>query len=210
MRTHLLFDFDGTLVDSLAIGLKAMNTVGSRHGYKQIQPEELDELMKVPARDRFRRYGVSMMKLPGLAMEFYREYRESMKELALFQGVSEMLDTLSQAGYHMSILSSNHPENIESFMEKQNINCFQQIITSNRLFGKDRMIRRYMRNHKIQQNQLVYIGDELRDIEACKKAEVPIIWVSYGFDPEALAVTAEPEHMAGSPEEVARIILQGT
>ena len=207
MNRHLLFDFDGTLVDSMAIGMKAFNTIGARLGYPAIQTEDLDALMRKPIRERFRHYGVPMVKLPVLAVDFYREYKKSLEELHFFDGIPEMLQQLVDAGVKLSVMSSNDPEIIDTYMHRHNIHIFHRIVGSSRLFGKDRMIRRYMRSEKISPDQLMYVGDELRDIEACKKVGVPIIWVSYGFDHEELVAPAQPDFQARCPEEVAAIVL---
>lgn len=207
MNKHLLFDFDGTLVDSLAIGMKAFNIIGRRRGFPAIEPQDLDHLMRMPIRDRFRHYGVPMVQLPALAVEFYREYKRLLVDLDFFDGIPEMLVKLKEAGCQLSVMSSNDPEIITTFMDCHGMNVFHRIIGSNRLFGKDRMIRRYMRREKIAPDQILYVGDELRDIEACKRAGIPIIWVSYGFDHQELVTRAQPEFEAHSPGEVMEIVL---
>ncbi|MDW7671989.1 MAG: HAD-IA family hydrolase [Bacillota bacterium] len=209
MNRHLLFDFDGTLVDSLGIGMKAFNAIGDRHGYPHIHAEDLEMLMRKPIRDRFNHYDVPMVKLPSLVVEFYKEYRNSLKELQFFEGIPEMLNNLYEAGYRISVMSSNDPNMINSYMKQHGVQLFHRIVGSSRLFGKDRMIRRYMRREKIDLDQILYVGDELRDIEACKKVGVPIIWVSYGFDHEELVKPVQPEFMAHSPQDVSEIVLNG-
>ncbi|MEN1760605.1 HAD-IA family hydrolase [Anoxynatronum sibiricum] len=206
MEKHLLFDFDGTLVDSLGIGLQAMNTIGHRKGYPRVNSEDLDALLRKPIRERFRHYGVPMVKLPALALEFYREYKKGLQELRFFEGIPDMLHRLHEAGCCLTVISSNDPEIIKNYMVHHNMNLFHKIIGSNRIFGKDKIIRRYMKQEKLAPEQLIYVGDELRDIEACKRAGIPIIWVSYGFDHEELVKAAGPEFVAHSPAEVVSII----
>jgi phosphoglycolate phosphatase len=207
MDKHLLFDFDGTLVDSLDIGTKAFNVVAERHGYARLEANSRELMLKKPVRERFRHYGVPMVHLPALAIEFYLQYKKLLKELKFFEGIPEMLHTLHEAGCQLSVMSSNDPDIIQTYMHEHGINLFRRMIGSSRLFGKDKMIRRYMRAERIRRDQVLYVGDELRDIEACKKVGVPVIWVSYGFDHEELVAPAHPDFVAHSPTEVAEIVL---
>lgn len=50
------------------------------------------------------------------------------------------------------------------------------------MFGKDKMIKRFLKSKKITEKDMLYVGDEQRDVAACKKAGVNVIWVSWGYD----------------------------
>lgn len=44
------------------------------------------------------------------------------------------------------------------------------------------MIKRFLKSKKITEKDMLYVGDEQRDVAACKKAGVNVIWVSWGYD----------------------------
>ena len=64
-------------------------------------------------------------------------------------------------------------------------------------------IRRARRHLK---SEIIYIGDELRDIEACRAVNVPIISVSWGFNSTEILEKNNPGMVAANTEEVYNFI----
>ncbi len=62
------------------------------------------------------------------------------------------------------------------------------------------------RQLKINLNDVVYIGDEHRDIEACKKAQIRIISVTWGIDPLTLLKKANPDYIVETPGDLVKVI----
>ena len=54
--------------------------------------------------------------------------------------------------------------------------------------------------------EMVYIGDEIRDIKASKKAKVPVASVSWGFNSAESLAEAEPDHLLHHPEELHKLV----
>jgi phosphoglycolate phosphatase-like HAD superfamily hydrolase len=52
---------------------------------------------------------------------------------------------------------------------------------------------------------MIYIGDETRDIEACKKINVPIIAVSWGFNSHKSLASHSPTYLINNPKELVEI-----
>ena len=53
---------------------------------------------------------------------------------------------------------------------------------------------------------MLYVGDEQRDIVACKKNNVKVIWVSWGFDIHAVIEKENPDFIAQQPADIIEII----
>jgi phosphoglycolate phosphatase len=64
------------------------------------------------------------------------------------------------------------------------------------------------RKKNISPAQAIYIGDETRDIEACKKVGIPIISITWGMNNKEILSTLNPDQMAHSPLEIIRCIEQ--
>ncbi len=199
---HVLFDFDGTIADSEHVALNIMNVLADRHGYRRLSADEIAALKKMPIRDRFRQLGLPMRKLPGWAREYNLLFHDEVLKVDPFDGIPEMLRALHQKGYAISILSSNVEESIRRFLKRHQLDFVKDVWCSHRIFSKDKMIRRLMRREGLRAEDVVYVGDEHRDIVACKRAGVRVIWVQWGFDGVEAVASENPDYMAEEPVDI--------
>ena len=75
-----------------------------------------------------------------------------------------------------------------------------KIITNNNIFGKDKLLRKMGR-------QFVYVGDEVRDVEACKKAGVKMIGVTWGFNTKEALKKAGADYLVDNRTELRKLLL---
>ncbi|ABR49090.1 HAD-superfamily hydrolase, subfamily IA, variant 1 [Alkaliphilus metalliredigens QYMF] len=206
MIKYIIFDFDGTLVDSLDIAINAVNKLSDKFGFKKVKKEEFDFLRKLSIPERCKHLSVPMYKLPFWAAHFYNEYKSSIQDIALFEGIKEVLDELRNRGYELAIISSNSEDNIREFLEKNQIYSIKEVFASKHIFGKDKVLNAFMKKEKLSNSEIIYVGDEERDILACKKVGVKIISVSWGFDLLETIKQKEPDYIVNSPEEILSIV----
>ncbi|MBF5046286.1 HAD family hydrolase [Aggregicoccus sp. 17bor-14] len=207
MITHVVFDFDGTLADSRAVAIGLYNAVAERKGYGALTPENLAELSALSILERCKRLEVPVYRLPALMLEVSRGYRGAMDRVELQPGVRELLAALRERGLRLVILSSNAEENIRAFLRRQGMEAWvDAVLCSSRIFGKARLLRSLMKSEGLAPEQLVYVGDEHRDVEACREVGVRVIAVRWGFDAESRLREASPDHLASEPAEVAECV----
>jgi phosphoglycolate phosphatase len=65
------------------------------------------------------------------------------------------------------------------------------------------------RKFQIDRNQMLYVGDELRDVQACKKIGVKIAAVTWGFDSAPLLAASKPDLLCHSPAAFADLLRAG-
>ncbi|KAB0441452.1 HAD-IA family hydrolase [Lysinibacillus fusiformis] len=203
---HIIFDFDGTLADSTAVFASAWNTLAQKYKFKGIELKEIDTLKKLSISERSKLFDFPMYKLPMILPQFYKLYRQSLNDVHLFEGMKEVLLEINKRGYKIIIISSNSKENILEFLKMNGIHCVADVLCSNRIFGKDKVMKKFLKESNVSATEVVYIGDEQRDIVACKKAGVPIIWVEWGYDAIEVIQNEEPEYKVATPEEILEII----
>ncbi|MGR6903340.1 MULTISPECIES: HAD-IA family hydrolase [Lysinibacillus] len=203
---HIIFDFDGTLADSTAVFASAWNTLAQKYKFKGIELKEIDTLKKLSISERSKLFDFPMYKLPMILPQFYKLYRQSLNDVHLFEGMKEVLIEIDKRGYKILIISSNSKENILEFLKMNGIHCVADVLCSNRIFGKDKVMKKFLKEANVDSSDVVYIGDEQRDIVACKKAGVPIIWVEWGYDAKEVVQNEEPEYSVTTPQEILEII----
>lgn len=203
---HIIFDFDGTLADSTAVFASAWNTLAQKYKFKGIELKEIDTLKKLSISERSKLFDFPMYKLPMILPQFYKLYRQSLNDVHLFDGMKELLIEIDKRGYKILIISSNSKENILEFLKMNGIHCVADVLCSNRIFGKDKVMKKFLKEANVDSSDVVYIGDEQRDIVACKKAGIPIIWVEWGYDAKEVVQNDEPEYSVSTPQEILEII----
>jgi phosphoglycolate phosphatase len=121
--------------------------------------------------------------------------------------VDEVLENLHKEGYGLNIVSSNSLNNIDTFLKANELNLFENIQSSNGLFGKHITIGKLISKLGVKKDEVIYIGDEQRDVEACKKIGIKVIAVLWGFDSLELIEKAKPDFIASNPNEIVEIIM---
>jgi phosphoglycolate phosphatase len=200
----IIFDFDGTIADSfdfvvtfLAAGVKLPPL-----GYKEKQ-----ELRGLSMTVIARRLGYSWWRLPFRLVKGRRKMNGSIKQLQPFDGMAAVIRGLHADGHQLFIVSSNSVRNIRAFLRQHGLEDYFLEITGNvGLFGKAGALRRLLKKHRLQPATAVYIGDELRDVQAAQSIKLPIIAVSWGFARPNDLTAARPTAVAKAPAELTKVI----
>ena len=124
----------------------------------------------------------------------------------MFDGIRDVLQTLKEDGNEIVIVSSNAEEHIREFLRQNEIDFIQDVFCSNNIFGKDKMIKKFLKEKKLKNSDVIYVGDELRDIVSCKKIGVEVIWVSWGYDVIETVQDGSPNYIVNVPEEIVSVV----
>lgn len=181
-----IFDFDGTLADTLPLFVPLTNVLAARHGFRPIDEREIDELRGLGPRDMMARLGIPLWKLHRIAADYRSLVDARTEPMPLFAGVPSMLARLSAAGIRMAILSSNSGSVVERALGDERAR-FEVLDCGVSLFGKSRRLRRLVRAIDADPAEVIYIGDELRDGAAAREAGLAFGGVAWGYTrPDAL------------------------
>lgn len=206
MYKCILFDFDGTIADSKEVFIEAYNKMAEKHNLQRIELEQLDELRKIPVAERLKILNLPLYKVPILAPELYKFYKELSAKINIFNGVKELLEQLKERGFKLAIISSNSEHNIRDILKKNHIDFIDSIFCSTHIFGKAKMIKKFLKTHRLNNSEVIYVGDELRDINSCKQAKIKVIWVEWGYDVAKIALQGEPDYIVSEPQQILSIV----
>jgi len=208
MISYVIFDFDGTLADSKDVFISVFNQLATKKGYRQIESENLQFLRGLTIAARCRYLSVPMYQIPFLAAEFLALYKKELPQVKLFNGIRELLAGLHAIGCKTAIISSNDERNIAGFLSSNKVDSVTEIYCKASLFGKDKLIAKFLKKYNLRPNQVLYVGDETRDIIACQRAGVKIAWVEWGYDIRETACAANPDYLVSRPGEILTIVKQ--
>jgi phosphoglycolate phosphatase len=203
----IIFDFDGTIADTVDALVNVANRLAIEFGYIQITPEELSILRNLTSREIIKYSGISIFKIPFLVKKVKSELKNKIPELKPIAGVREALVELKNRGHRLGIITSNSQDNVAEFLKINNLdNLFEFVYTGVTIFGKTTIINNVLRQKQIKVQEVVYVGDETRDIEASKKANIKVVAVTWGFNsPEALS-KQKPNFLIHHPSELINVV----
>lgn len=202
---YIIFDFDGTLADSKAIFFNLYNEMATQKGYKLLDAENLLFLRNFTIAERCAYLGIPMYRLPFIAGSLFRKFYNSVPLLQFNPGMKELLAWLDSEGYTYYIASSNAKKNIRAFFDIQGLTA-PEIFSSDRIFGKDRLLRKILKLKKLQPADVVYIGDEVRDSISCHECAIPFVWVSWGYDTAEAMAESPPDYSVYTPDALQKLI----
>jgi phosphoglycolate phosphatase len=206
MAKAVIFDFDGTLGDTHDVSYEVYGIMAKRHGYKQLTIQELDELKSISIRKRLKSQNVPLLQVPKMMTESLHLYGELVEKAPFFKGMDLLVSELSRKGTDVAIVSSNSVANIEKFLLVHGFEDFSHIQGRASIFGKSFAIRKMIRKLKLKKDQAIYVGDEVRDVTACKKLGIKVVAVTWGYDGKELLEKAKPDFVVSSPEELKKIL----
>ena len=203
----IIFDFDGTIADSLDTLVTITNRLAAEFGYKQTAPDELAQIRNLSSREIVMQSGISIFKLPFLLKRVKENLHNEIQHLTPIIGIKEALIQLKHEGNQLGILTSNSEENVRSFLKNQDMEeLFSFVYSETTLFSKHKLIRKFMKRNFLSPEEIVYVGDETRDIESAKKINIKAIAVSWGFNSEEVLAKHKPDFLIQKPSELINIM----
>lgn len=203
---YILFDFDGTIADSKRLAVELYNDLAEKYQYEKISEQDIRGFSKLSIHERLKLLGVPFYKLPSLVMEMKRNYVKSVDSLRVVKRIPDLIKILKTTERKLCIISSNSKSVIEKFLGNHDLSGFEHIYCARNLFGKNKKIDQFLKKHHIEKCDAVYIGDELRDIVACKQSGIKIIAVTWGYDSAELLSRGHPDFIVNDPDEILSLI----
>ena len=200
----VIFTFDGTVVASQEAAVAIYNKLADKYGTEKV--EDMGSIQRLPLLERFKALNIPLYKLPLFVGDFTKLYKHAFKDIKLVQGMREVLGELKQRGYQLAIVSANGENNIKDYLREARLELIDTIICCTGLPGKEKYIKKVLALHKVRPSEAIFVGDELRDIKACKKLGLPIIWVDWGYDLAEMIREEQPDYVAHRPEDILAVL----
>lgn len=210
MREAVIFDFDGTLADTLEAGRRIFNRMAPDFGFREVPKEEVSELRHLNLRQLLKTLEVKQRHVPAILRRGKKLLREELPKLRPCEGVFEQLDHIRSRAARCGILTSNSVENVEFFLTKHGVReHFDFISSCSKLKGKAKYLKAIARTYTLQPSAMIYVGDEVRDVKAAKKAGVPMVAVGWGFNSVEALKASEPDELVHDAGSLAKLLAGG-
>ena len=205
----VVFDFDGTIADTLGLSLRIYNEIAPEFNLVAISDDIREIIRAKRPQEIFKAYGINNRKLLLLTLRIRKELTKHIHETEPVTEMEAALNEIKNAGYKLGILTSNSTNNVSRFLDVNSLSGMIDFIYSGKsLFGKDKVIRHMLTYENISEKDIIYVGDETRDIEASKKAGIPVIAVSWGLNRRDVLASLHPDQIADAPKELLPAVQQ--
>jgi len=140
--------------------------------------------------------------------KIHSEINKEITNMTPTVNISPLLSELNNDEYfHLGILTSNTQENVKQFLYKNELDFFDFILTEKSVFGKSHMINKIIKQRHVNKNDVFYVCDEVRDIEAARKSGIKSIAVTWGYNTKDAMIQENPDFLANTPDELRDIII---
>ncbi len=201
---YVIFDFDGTLADSLPFLLSCLGELARRHGFREPAGDELPRLRAAALPDLLDSLGIPWWKVPRIARHYRRLLAQRDGAVAPFAEIPAALERLSAAGVRLGLATSNSATSVHQVLPAAT-RLFNDGEYDIPLLGKARRLTRLLRRQGIAARHSLYVGDELRDLEAARRAGLACAAVAWGYGCPATLRAQAPDLFFERPADLLRL-----
>lgn len=204
MKT-VIFDFDGTIVDNFEVMLSIFNRLALYYAKRDLTDLTHEEIRKKTARQIISYIGIPFWRIPRAISALRTEFYKIVDDVKAFEKIPDVLSELKKT-YRLGIVTTNSVENVKQILKNNKIDCFDFISEKSKLFGKDKHLSKILKNKRLNKKNVIYIGDEIRDIDAAHKIGIPIISVTWGYNDKTELIKNNPDFLAENPSDIIKIV----
>lgn len=199
----LIFDFDGTIADTLGAIVRVTNRIAPEYGYSPTTPEKLKYYQSLSTQEMLKQSEIPLFRLPFLLRRVRRELGAELPSVSLAPHLASTLRELVAADHQLMIMSSNSRKNIQVFLELHGIgDVFESVQGGVGLLSKARVLKRIVQRGGLDFSQVIYVGDETRDVDASNQIGILVAAVTWGFSSREALAAQKPSFLIDHPRQL--------
>ena len=214
----IIFDLDGTLINTIDDLGQACNHALSACGYPTHKIEDYPRLVgnginklierALPESDRNEE---TVMQLRAFFVPYYDDHNCDLTHP--YDGIPALLETLKQQGHTLAVASNKYQAATEKIVAKLFPGIFDVVLGERENVARKPdpqivwdIVEAIGRKGEEAIEDALYIGDSLVDADTAKAAKLPFVACTWGFCTREQLMTAQAHYMADHPKEILTII----
>lgn len=212
MKKFVIFDLDGTLIDTVEGITIAANKYLSSHNIPFVYSrDDIESFIGNGAPLLFKRMMKNYEYNENDYQEFLTFYRDNQKYSKVYPEVVSSLKVLISKGYSLFILS-NKPDSLLQILIKELLSE----INFKYIQGQDNkyptkpdvtlLNEKIINNFDLDSNEGYYVGDSYVDVLTGQNAKLKSILVTYGYGDNQKAISYKPDYIIDKFEDILEIV----
>jgi len=183
--THIVWDWNGTLLDDNWLCVEVMNTLLSARNLPLLTLERYRDIFDFPVKDYYEKLGFDFTKesFEVVGMDFMTGYNLRQKECWLQEDAVNCLKCLEKSGYRQSILSAREQNELRQETVDHRVSGYFDFIDGlddHYAHGKTDVGNRLLKELGVEKRKILFIGDTCHDAEVAKELEIDCILIPNG------------------------------
>lgn len=211
MKKLVIFDLDGTLLNTIADLANSTNYALKVLGYPIHEPDKYNFMVGNGINKLFERALPDGEKTEENVLRVRQEFvpyydQHNADKSRPYPGVTELLETLQTAGMQLAVASNKY----QAATEKLIAHYFPNIKFT-AVFGQREgipvkpdpiIVKEILQIAKVQEEDTLYVGDSGVDMQTAINAGVTSCGVTWGFRPRTELESFHPDHIVDNAEEI--------
>lgn len=212
----VVFDLDGTLLDTLEDLTRSTNAALAAHGMPRRGIEDVGRFAGNGIARLIHRAvptGTTQQEEAAVLEDFRCHYQEHCADhTGPYAGVPEMLARLREAGLALAVVSNKADFAVRELVERQFPGTFDAVLGENEAAGIPKkpapaMVEAALARMGRGREGLVYVGDSEVDVETAANSGCPCVSVTWGFRTRVELARAGATTFVDTPAELAHVLL---
>ena len=182
---HIVWDWNGSIVDDAWLFVDLMNVVLKKRGLPKISIADYQETFCFPLEDYYKKLGFDFKKEPYLvaSLEFIQLYNKEKYRAQLYPGIINLIESLQKQSVQNYLLSAQNHDSLLQLVEFYKIgSLFERVQGTDNLHarGKEELAYNLLKSLNIHHNEVLFIGDTNMDVNIALKNKSQILALTFG------------------------------
>lgn len=209
-KTLIIFDWDGTLMDSIGLIVESMHVAGEAHGFHTTDQavKDIIGLSLLTGIDILYPEATTEQRL-AIEKSYSDYYIPNSHRTPFFIHIENMLKTLQQQGKQLAVATGKKRRGLARVLDASNSHDYFEITRCADESGSkpDPQMLTDILNHTQQQiTDAVFIGDSIYDIQMAVKLGMTSIAVNYGTAASEELAMQQPTYQVDTPQALAALL----
>jgi len=209
MINTLIFDFDGTIIDTNLIIAKGLNLFSRAYRGSRLSQHELEQLTGKPLHDQMA--ALNSERADEMTARFRQWYAQRHDALTrAFHGMDELFEDLRKFRFNLAIVTNNSKEGVQMGLRHLGMHhLFHTVITCDDVMEKKPSpegVYLALKLMNVRPEEALFIGDSAGDLLASRRAGVANVLVGWTSIKRETLMVHQPDFIIEHPMELLEVV----